>query len=414
MGRQSIKWLQARIEILQNNKIAYELNKIKNIMDTLRFHKAHEKRRQGISYDGAEFFLMLGFVGTMLWTGAQIIAGSMSFADMVLVVSMGTMAVAEIGKMSYRARSWIEQRVDISKLIDTLDDIAPHRDFDTGKNIVLTQSTISFENVRFGYDPEKPIITDFSLVIPWWNIIALVWPSGWGKSTLIKLIAWHLFPQWGKVFVDKQDREECNLLDRYNHIGYLTQEPSVFDGTVRENLLYGVVGAITDRPNNQSNETGEWYSSLHDVLEKSQCQFVYDLPSGLDTEIGERGVRLSWWQRQRLAIAKIMLKNPKIILLDEPTSALDSVSEELVGQAMQELFKDRTVVIIAHRLQTVKHADRILYIDKITYDDILPVVGRGDPLGGGVWSQIIESWTHDELIALWWKYAKMVEVQTGF
>ena len=135
-------------------------------MDTLRFHKAHEKRRQGISYDGAEFFLMLGFVGTMLWTGAQIIAGSMSFADMVLVVSMGTMAVAEIGKMSYRARSWIEQRVDISKLIDTLDDIAPHRDFDTGKNIVLTQSTISFENVRFGYDPEKPIITDFSLVIP--------------------------------------------------------------------------------------------------------------------------------------------------------------------------------------------------------------------------------------------------------
>jgi ABC-type multidrug transport system fused ATPase/permease subunit len=117
------------------------------------------------------------------------------------------------------------------------------------------------------------------------------------------------------------------------------------------------------------------------------------LPHGLDTEIGERGVRLSGGQKQRLAIAKIMLKNPEIILLDEPTSALDSMSEELVSQAMQELFKNRTVVIIAHRLQTVKHADKILYIDR---------------------GQIVEEGTHEELTKQGGNYAKMLNIQTSF
>jgi ABC-type multidrug transport system fused ATPase/permease subunit len=163
-------------------------------------------------------------------------------------------------------------------------------------------------------------------------------------------------------------------------VGYLTQEPSVFDGTIRENLGYGV-DEIDDE------------QVLHQALEDAQCQFVYELANGLDTEIGERGVRLSGGQRQRLAIAKMFVKNPHIILLDEPTSALDSESEHQVTLAMDKLFEHKTVIIIAHRLQTVKHADEILYIED---------------------GQIVEQGNHKQLMKLKGKYYAMVELQSGF
>jgi len=148
----------------------------------------------------------------------------------------------------------------------------------------------------------------------------------------------------------------------------------------KDNLFYATENTVSEE-------------DLDIIIKQSKCEFIYDLPSGIDTEIGERGVRLSWWQRQRLAIAKIFLKDPKIIILDEPTSALDSFSEEAITQAMNNLFKWRTVIIIAHRLQTVKHADDILVIED--------------------W-KIIERWNHNNLVALWWAYATMLELQSWF
>jgi len=139
------------------------------------------------------------------------------------------------------------------------------------------------------------------------------------------------------------------LQSYYGHIGYLTQDPLVFDGTIRENLLY----ALTTVPSD---------THIQKILQAAKCAFIFDLPHTLDTEIGERGIRLSGGQRQRLAIAKIMLKNPEIIILDEPTSALDSFAEQEVSEAMNNLFTNRTVIIIAHRLQTVKHADDIILL----------------------------------------------------
>lgn len=129
------------------------------------------------------------------------------------------------------------------------------------------------------------------------------------------------------------------------------------------------------------------------AIKLAKCDFVYDFPHWIDTEIGERWIRLSGGQRQRLAIAKVFLKNPSIILLDEPTSALDSFSEEAITQAMHTLFEWRTVIIIAHRLQTVKEADTIFVFDEWT---------------------IVEEWTHDSLVQQWWAYAKMLELQSGF
>ncbi|NDK08701.1 ATP-binding cassette domain-containing protein [Candidatus Gracilibacteria bacterium] len=132
---------------------------------------------------------------------------------------------------------------------------------------------------------------------------------------------------------------------------------------------------------------------LERVLKLAKCEFVYTYEKGLQTEIGERGIRLSGGQKQRLAIAKIMLKNPKIIFLDEPTSAMDSFNEDDVSEALYNLFKGKTVIIIAHRLQTVKHADRIIYIEN---------------------GKIIEDGTHSELVKLGGKYKKMLDLQSGF
>lgn len=170
-------------------------------------------------------------------------------------------------------------------------------------------------------------------------------------------------------------------LDSYfPHVGYLPQEPSVFDGTIRENLIYGMEVVPTNE-------------SLAKALDRARCDFVEYLSNGLDTEIGERGVRLSGGERQRLAIARVFLRNPEILVLDEPTSALDSFSEAAVTEALHELFQNKTVIVVAHRLQTVKEADSII------------VVGED--------GRILESGTHAELLARNGEYAAMVDLQSG-
>lgn len=180
--------------------------------------------------------------------------------------------------------------------------------------------------------------------------------------------------------VDGFDLRTVNLSTFYSNIGYLTQDPQIFDGTIRENLLQGKTAHAPE-------------SDITEALRKAQCEFIFDLPEGLETEIGERGVKLSGGQKQRLAIAKIFLKNPHIILLDEPTSALDSFSEEKISQAFHNLFEGRTVLIIAHRLQTVKEADIILVLE------------------GG---KVVEEGRHAELVEKGGIYAKMLELQSGF
>ena len=196
----------------------------------------------------------------------------------------------------------------------------------------------------------------------------------------MKLIVWFLSPTNGMIAIDNQDLSSIALKTYFSHVWYLTQDPLVFDATIRENLLLGL-----------SKDTSE--SDLLHALKLAQCDFVLDFTDGIDTEIGEKWVRLSGGQKQRLAIAKIFLKNPEIILLDEPTSALDSFSEEQVSHALHKLFEWRTVIIIAHRLQTVKEADEIIYIE------------NGD---------IQERGNHETLLQKKSRYARMLELQSGF
>ena len=240
----------------------------------------------------------------------------------------------------------------------------------------------------------------------------------------MKLLAGYMRPMDGKLLVDGQDIIDMRLDSYYPHIGYLTQEPSVFDGTIEENLIYSmpsekdkVQSSTSSDQRKTKSKKGKQKNALHsslliwdalikrevkrdskteqkikEAIDLAECQFIYELENGLQTEIGERGIRLSGGQKQRLAIAKIFLKDPEIILLDEPTAALDSYSEQKVAKAFERLFAGRTVIVIAHRLQTVKSADDIIVLEK--------------------W-QIAERGTHKTLLKLWKKYAGMVDLQSG-
>lgn len=223
------------------------------------------------------------------------------------------------------------------------------------------------------------ILHDLSIDFQPKKITALVGPSGWGKSTITKLILGYLHSWSGSIHIDEQDISKLSLQSLYKYVGYLPQEPNVFDGTIRDNLL----GTSPDASDEQ----------LQEALHLAGCDFIADLSHGIDTEIGERWVRLSGGQKQRLAIAKIFLKDPEIIILDEPTSALDSFSEERISQSLSALFHNKTVIIIAHRLQTVKHADEIYVIQD---------------------GKVVERGNHTKLVSQNGYYAKMLELQSGF
>lgn len=284
-----------------------------------------------------------------------------------------------IKKILQITKRLIEESAPIQKMRDVLDGINDLEWYDAWETFEIKKWTIQIKKLQYWYKEWESIYNDLSLTIQWCKKTALVWPSGSGKSTLVKLLIWYIRPDTWSILVDWQNLRNISLKSYYRHIGYLTQEPSVFDWTVKENLLYAV------------NEATD--SEITKAIELAKCEFIYDFTKWLDTEIWEKWIRLSWGQRQRLAIAKIFLKNPEIIVLDEPTSALDSFSEEAITEAMNELFKWRTVIIIAHRLQTVKNADDIIVLDQ--------------------W-QVVERWTHDALVAQWGSYAKMLELQSGF
>ncbi|MFO0763466.1 MAG: ABC transporter ATP-binding protein/permease [Candidatus Gracilibacteria bacterium] len=264
------------------------------------------------------------------------------------------------------------------KLIDGL---APFSQYEQGNEFRLGKGEISLKNVGFAYhENEEAAIKNMNIVFAGGKKTALIGPSGSGKSTIMKLIVGFLSPTNGMIAIDNQDLSSIALKTYFSHVGYLTQDPLVFDATIRENLLLGL-----------SKDTYE--SDLLRALKLAQCDFILDFTDGIDTEIGEKGVRLSGGQKQRLAIAKIFLKNPEIILLDEPTSALDSFSEEQVSHALHKLFEGRTVIIIAHRLQTVKEADEIIYIEN---------------------GEIQERGNHETLLQKKSRYARMLELQSGF
>ncbi|EMY79285.1 ABC transporter transmembrane region [Leptospira weilii serovar Ranarum str. ICFT] len=237
---------------------------------------------------------------------------------------------------------------------------------------------LSFNNVTYTYPGAKnPAIQEINFEIRKGETIALVGASGAGKSTLVDLVPRLIDPQEGNVLIDDIDIRELDLSNLRKRIGIVSQQVFLFNGTIRENICYG----------NQNVTDEQLYTACEQAF---AMEFILSFEEGFDTIVGERGVMLSGGQRQRIAIARALLLNPEILILDEATSALDTESERLVQQALESLYKNRTVIIIAHRLSTVQIANKIFAMED----------GR-----------IAESGTHAELIQLDGKYKKLYDIQ---
>lgn len=397
IARNDVKIIMSKVEILQNNKLPYEIwqqykliSKQTDLWKTWNFKKWLWQIWWDMLIKALELWVYVGI-------GIGVILGQYKIAYMMILLQLISLIYRYLWQLRNYFKAFFDRKTHIEKLRDLLDNNKSLQKYTEWSEFKYKKWDIYIDNIGFRYH-DANVFDNFSLELKWWTKTAFVGESGWGKTTLIKLLAWYLRPDSGEIIIDGQKLSEVKLTDYYHHIGYLTQEPSVFDGTVWENLTYALdVGADIIRPLDGDMDTDAWYASLQSQIETiiklAKCEFIYEFEHGLQTEIGERWVRLSGGQKQRLAIAKIMLKNPNIILLDEPTSALDSFNEEMVSEALNNLFKWRTVIVVAHRLQTVKNADRILYIE---------------------WGQVIEDGTHASLIKKNGNYKKMLDLQSGF
>ena len=239
------------------------------------------------------------------------------------------------------------------------------------------QGQIEYRDVELAYDPGRPVISQLNLSIAPGESVALVGPSGAGKSSMVNLLPRFYDVTSGQVLIDGKDIREYTLSSLRQQIGIVQQDVFLFDGTIRENVIYGRLDASE--------------AEVEEAIRAAKLdQVIEQLPDGLDTAIGERGVRLSGGQKQRLSIARIFLKNPSILILDEATSALDTQTEQYIQQSFDQLTKGRTSLIIAHRLATIQHVDRIVVVTE---------------------AGVVESGSHQELLALDGHYAALYRAQ---
>lgn len=306
------------------------------------------------------------------------------WGDTTLTVGDITVMVALLGRMYGPVNSLLNLQVDVIRSMSLFTRIFAYYDMPIevqskpGAPAPDTfEGVLAFDHVSFAYDPEVPILKDVSFDVPAGRSVAIVGPSGAGKSTLINLIPRLYDVTGGRITLDGRDVRDVDLAWLRGQIGVVTQDTYLFNGTVRENLLYARADATQAEIERACRE-----ANIHD--------FIAGLPDGYDTVVGNRGVKLSGGEKQRVSIARVILKNPGLLILDEATSALDSISESLIQDAIEPLLAGRTSLVIAHRLSTIMAADEIL------------VVKEG---------QIVERGSHQDLLDLNGVYRTLYETQ---
>src|SRR5580698_4305577 len=322
---------------------------------------------------GQAIIFTAGLTLTMLMCAVGVRSGRNTVGDFVMINAMMIQLYTPLNFMGMVYREIKQAVIDIEKMFAVLGKSPEVRDVPGAKPLIVTSGNVRFEDVRFSYDPERPILKGLNFEVPAGKTVAIVGPSGAGKSTISRLLFRLYDVSGGRILIDGQDIRKVTQASLRASIGMVPQDTVLFNDTIRYNIRYG-----------------RWDASDAEVEEAAQLAqidgFIKMSPKGYETQVGERGLKLSGGEKQRVAIARTILKAPPILLLDEATSALDSHTEHEIQEALERVSRNRTSLVIAHRLSTIVGADEIIVLDQ----------GR-----------IAERGTHTQLLASGGLYASM-------
>lgn len=353
--------------------------------ETEKFEKGNEEfvksrkdayKAMGQFHSTTSFVTDIFNVIVLIAGGIFLYKGKITFADYSAFIVSVNLFLTPVTTLINFMEQYQNGVTGFERFIEIMD-TKPEKDKDNDKNIEKLNGNIEFENVSYGYDGEKNVLKNISLKINQGQTFALVGSSGGGKTTICHLIPKFYTVKNGKIKIDGYDINDITADSLRKNIGIVQQDVYLFNSSIKENILYGRLDATDEEVIEAAKK-----ANIHD--------YIVSLEDGYETQIGERGVKLSGGQKQRLSIARVFLKNPSILILDEATSALDNSTETLIQNALNELCKGRTTIVVAHRLSTIKNADEIA------------VVSDG---------KIIEKGTHDELLNLNCEYAKLYKSQ---
>ena len=323
-----------------------------------------------MTYCGTIFIWLIG--------GRQILNGDLTLGELMLFMTYMTRFLQPVRTLAQMNRRFLRAATSAERVFEVLDtppSVASRKD---AVDLPRMRGQVEFRDVFFSYDGEKNALNGVSFITKPGEMIGLVGHSGAGKSTLINLVTRFYDPNEGEILIDGHDSRDIELKSLRGQIGVVLQEPFLFEGSVADNIGYGKPGATR-----QEIIAASKAANAHD--------FIVKFPDGYDTTVGERGVRVSGGERQRISIARAILKNPRILILDEATSSVDTETESRIQEALGRLIQGRTVFAIAHRLSTLKHSNRLVVLKEGTVDEI---------------------GTHEELIAKGGTYANLCEKQT--
>ncbi len=326
---------------------------------------------------GQGIIIAAGLTALMLLAGQGVVNGELTLGDLVLVNAYLLQLYLPLGFLGFVYREIRHSLADMERMFSLLEQQEEIRDSEDAGQLKVMAGRIAFEHVNFAYDPARPILHDISFEIDSGRKLAIVGASGSGKSTIVRLLYRFYDPQQGRILIDGQDIRTVTQHSLRKAIGIVPQDTVLFNDTIYHNIAYGNPEASEDAVISAAQQ-----AHIH--------RFISLLPDGYQTLVGERGLKLSGGEKQRIAIARTLLKNPAIVVFDEATSALDSHSEQAIVQEMHAISRDKTTLVIAHRLSTITDADTILVMDE----------GR-----------ICEHGSHAELLQQGGRYAAMWALQ---